>query len=93
MPFRLQVGSKLILHPVPELLLEDGSMLTREGNSLVGDLAQIDAIAQQLVDRAAREAPSTRGAATLTQPRLADDTSLLKVPLQLRHATEPQVGP
>ena len=59
MPLRLQVRKKLSLHLAPKRLFKDGGMFPWKGHPFMGDLAQVDSVAQQFVERATGEDSST----------------------------------
>src|SRR5947209_16690884 len=70
---------ELGLHRVKEITIEDGGLLAGEDLALEGDLADVEAIAQQMGERAAGEWDAADRAPALERSHLGDDPSLAKV--------------
>ena len=70
---------ELGLHRVKEITIEDGGLLAGEDLALEGDLADVEAIAQQMGERAAGEWDAADRAPALERSHLGDDPSRAEV--------------
>src|SRR5208337_1286598 len=66
--------SQLVLHAFPELSIHDCRMLTRMPDLTVPNLAQVDRVGEQFVERTAAESLSARSIALFGEPNLRDDS-------------------
>ena len=79
------IGGEPVLHDPPELCIDDRVMLAGVGGVLMGDLAAIDAILQQQIERAAREWLAARKTAASPRTTLADDAQTVEFDFQQRN--------
>src|SRR5436305_12333038 len=70
---------ELGLHRVKEITIEDGGLLAGEDLALEDDLAEVEAIAQKMGERAAGKWDPADCAAGLKGSHFGDDPSLVKV--------------
>src|SRR5262249_48847004 len=83
-PVCLMVGElrvQLCRDGLEEVLIENGGLLTFEDIALEGDFADVEAIAQQMGERATRKGNAANGVAGLERADLGDDAP----PAQVSH--------
>src|SRR6185369_14696646 len=78
---RIQLG----LDPLPEVAGQDGGVLAVVGDTFVFDLAEIDPVAQQVIDRTATEGLPAAHLAMASLPALAHDVALFEVRHESAH--------
>ena len=76
---RLTIASELLLDELPEFSVDDRLVLAWIDFSLVPDLAAIDLVLQQGIERTARKAVAARQDATGALAALADDAKPVKL--------------
>src|ERR1700730_12959361 len=76
------VAGKLSLDRVPQRLIYDRRVLARMELALVNDLAEIGAVLQHQVERAARERLAADGSPGSARPRLTFDPARFELRLQ-----------
>src|ERR1035437_10685924 len=77
----LQIGLKLQLYLVPQLLLDNRRVLAGVGCSLVGDLTQVNLVVQDQIESATRIANTSRCSSCTAHSLLAADASFFQVRL------------
>src|SRR5207247_500367 len=78
---------------VKEITIEDGGLLPGQDLALEDDLAEVEAIAQKMGERAAGEWDPTNRAPGLERSHFGDDPSLAKVSHQAVEAAKLQIPP
>src|SRR5215211_3136815 len=89
---RHRLGGKLALNRLKQRGLENGLMLTAVNLAPVDDLADIEAVLEQMRERAHAKAAPADGAAIREPPRLAADASMSEVVGQRSHRAKFQVA-
>src|SRR5262249_26534469 len=75
-----------------EVLIENGRLLTFEDIALEGDFADVEAIAQQMGERATRKGNAANGVAGLERADLGDDAPPAQVSHQQVETAEPEIA-
>src|SRR6202040_474519 len=76
------IAGELLLNGIPQWLIDDRRVLATMELALVNDLAEIGAVLQRLVERAARERLAADDAARKARPWLTFDPAGLELRLQ-----------
>src|SRR5262245_10251899 len=86
---RVELG----LHGVKEITIEDGGLLARKDVALEGDLADIEAVAQEMGERTARERDASDRPPALERSHLGDDASFTQVGHEAAEAAQLEIPP
>jgi hypothetical protein len=74
------------LNTIPEILVDDGRMLTRKGLVLVRDLAEVDSVLEHRIECSTGEGVVTGSIPGLAQSLFTSDILLLQINLKLGDA-------
>src|SRR5580704_8956771 len=82
------VAGELLLNGIPQRLIDDRRVLARMELPLVNDLAEIGAVLQHQVERAARERLAAHESPGSARPRLTFDPARFELRIQQAARTE-----
>src|SRR5215211_4938124 len=88
---RHRLGGKLALHRRKQRGIENGLVFTAVNGATVDHLADIEAVLEQMRERAHAKAAPTDGAAVRSPPQLAADPLAVEVLLKRAHRAELQI--